>query len=1400
AAGAGAAGSGALLAVAGLAGLASIVGSIALSDDDDKGGNHSPSFDDGKDGGEVFERADGAADENKTTHEASADIAFHDKDKDDVHKVTAKLVSVNDPVDEKLQSHGTFTAKIAGDKVEWDYKVEDSAIDYLGEGEKRTEIFEITVDDGHGGTTTKRVPITITGRNDAPEAKDISAEADENETIVLKPDYSDPDRNDTHTFKLDTSGTKGKVTLNEDGTFSYDPNGAFDYLGENEVAYDTFKYTVRDNHGAEVTKTAKVKITGQNDAPVAKDVFAETTENAATTIKPNVSDADKDDTHTFKLDTTGTKGEVTLNEDGTFAYDPGDAFDHLSENEVAYDTFKYTVRDEHGAEVTKTAKVKITGQNDAPVAKDVSAETTENAATTIKPEFSDVDRNDTHTFKLDTTGTKGEVIVNKDGTFAYDPGDAFDWLGENEIAYDTFKYTVRDNHGAEVTKEVKVKITGQNDAPVAKDITAEAKEDGPGITIKPDVTDADKGDTHTFKLDTTGTKGEVTVNKDGTFSYDPNGAFEHLGENEVAYDTFKYTVRDNHGAEVTKEVKVKITGQNDAPMAKDVSAETTENAATDIKPDFSDVDKNDTHTVKLDTTGTKGEVTLNEDDGTFAYDPGDAFDHLSEDEVAYDTFKYTVRDNHGAEVTKEVKVKITGQNDAPEVEDVSLTAEAIKNPGFDGKPDFTGWHIDNNSSGLDGADKVSSVSLIEHKDGEDSGQKFLSDDQDHLAYFQIKGGVDKGATAWGPKITSDPFYANSGDHIESIVGWGSLYDTSKGWDQYHLKVTLTNVDTGEIYTWDRLEGESDFSIPEAGRYTVSYRLGLTDTNRDGRVHATEFIDSASLKSDLVGTDHEYAFDKGQFLAKATDPEGDKLDVISVADKSALGARVWIGADGKIHYDASGVDNLDPGETRTDTFKYTVSDGHGGETEATASIKLYGRNDAPDVKDVTAEVKEDGPAIDITSDFTDANKNDTHTFKVDTTGTKGKVVDNGDGTFSYDPNGAFEHLGENEVAYDTFKYTVRDNHGAESTKEVKVKITGENDAPELENVALKVDAIYNGGFENGSAGWKLDESRSNDFIQNQKPITYPDLLAAEVTHGPLSPWNLFPDDPDVARLTIAGWVRGNGTGWGPSATSDSFVGRAQDKIEIQYALWADYPDAPGKDVALGRIILVNKHTGQEYEVLDSSQQGGSWSGVQTLEFKLPETGEYELQFRVGGRDDTGGGYARGDLYIGKANVETDLVGTEREYTFGKDQFLAGASDADGDKLDVTSVSDKSALGAKVWIGTDGEIHYDATDLDNLYAGKIYSDTITYTVSDGHGGETEATASIKVYGDGKIAEDKPEPEPRAANDNPLDDLSSLFDDNGGRHHGPAEDNGARQADNGNHHPALFDDNNTAHLMIA
>ena len=52
------------------------------------------------------------------------------------------------------------------------------------------------------------------------------------------------------------------LTLNADGTFDYDPNGAFDDLAEGETATDGFAYTVSDGNGGVDTASVTITIDG----------------------------------------------------------------------------------------------------------------------------------------------------------------------------------------------------------------------------------------------------------------------------------------------------------------------------------------------------------------------------------------------------------------------------------------------------------------------------------------------------------------------------------------------------------------------------------------------------------------------------------------------------------------------------------------------------------------------------------------------------------------------------------------------------------------------------------------------------------------------------------------------------------------------------------------------------------------------------------------------------------------------------------------------------------------------------------------------------------------------------------------------------------------------------------
>ncbi len=57
------------------------------------------------------------------------------------------------------------------------------------------------------------------------------------------------------------------LTVNANGTYSYDPNGQFDDLGVGQTGSDSFAYTVSDGNGGTDTATVNITINGENTAP-----------------------------------------------------------------------------------------------------------------------------------------------------------------------------------------------------------------------------------------------------------------------------------------------------------------------------------------------------------------------------------------------------------------------------------------------------------------------------------------------------------------------------------------------------------------------------------------------------------------------------------------------------------------------------------------------------------------------------------------------------------------------------------------------------------------------------------------------------------------------------------------------------------------------------------------------------------------------------------------------------------------------------------------------------------------------------------------------------------------------------------------------------------------------------
>jgi VCBS repeat-containing protein len=104
-----------------------------------------------------------AAETANAPHTVSGSIAYTDANALDTH--TASFAA-------KGSGYlGTFSLNSAAidssDTVGWSFSVTDGAMNYLKAGETKIQLYDVTINDGHGGSVIQTVTITLTGSDDA---------------------------------------------------------------------------------------------------------------------------------------------------------------------------------------------------------------------------------------------------------------------------------------------------------------------------------------------------------------------------------------------------------------------------------------------------------------------------------------------------------------------------------------------------------------------------------------------------------------------------------------------------------------------------------------------------------------------------------------------------------------------------------------------------------------------------------------------------------------------------------------------------------------------------------------------------------------------------------------------------------------------------------------------------------------------------------------------------------------------------------------------------------------------------------------------------------------------------------------------------------------------------------
>ncbi len=226
--------------------------------------------------------------------------------------------------------------------------------------------------------------------------------------------------------------------------------------------------------------------------------------------------------------------------------------------------------------------------------------------------------------------------------------------------------------------------------------------------------------------------------------------------------------------------------------------------------------------------------------------------------------------------------------------------------------------------------------------------------------------------------------------------------------------------------------------------TVSYKPnpGFTGTDSftytidDGHGHtATATVNVTVIPGNQppIAVDDSVTLSSGKripVIDNDTDSDGDLLTIISVTP--AQHGRTNVAPENRVGY----VPN--PGFIGTDSFTYTIDDGHGHTATATVNVTVTAPpvNHAPDaVEDAPSTNYTEAITIDVLANDTDPD-GDTLTVTSITQPTFGTTVLNANGTVTFDPQG---HIGSI-----TFSYTISDGHGGTDSTVVTIASSDPND--------------------------------------------------------------------------------------------------------------------------------------------------------------------------------------------------------------------------------------------------------------------------------------------------------------------------------------------------------------------
>ena len=507
----------------------------------------------------------------------------------------------------------------------------------------------LTISITDGSTTVRTVMrLEIIAQRDPPQANDDALTRTEDAVLavgnVLAND-TDPDRTPrpdvltVESARHTIDGTDaplplgqavtleggGTVVVLPDGTYSFDPAGAYDFLASGETAREEVRITVSDGTGLTDTSVLTITITGTDSAPrvdagvsvpfvegaqaaLALTDFARDPEGGPVTLTQARFDGQPVAVDT---DVTLATGEVLRVEaDGGVFLSPAGGEGSLRAGEVLTRSLAFTVTDAAGNETEGSIDLTVTGVNEAPsVRGDGRVEVAEGA--TVALTLADLDAADpdspdaTRSYVLDTPAAQGTLVLDAGGraetevtTFTQTQ------LAAGRVAFrhdgaepveNVLSLRVLDGDGGSSPALLRVAVTPVNDDPVpggdlalsvaeggfapltVSDLTAGDPDSEAGLRV---YTVADVPD-HVTLVRGAGTASEATVFTFTQAELEGGRIAVRSDGSEATSDTIDLIIADGDGGSATVTLAVAIEPVNDAPVVSgDLSVQVDEGAAT----------------------------------------------------------------------------------------------------------------------------------------------------------------------------------------------------------------------------------------------------------------------------------------------------------------------------------------------------------------------------------------------------------------------------------------------------------------------------------------------------------------------------------------------------------------------------------------------------------------------------------------------------------------------------------------------------------------------------------------------------------------------------------------------------------------------------------------------------